>query len=151
MQHLTAKAATVKTEEGTFTAYASAFNNVDRTGERVIKGAFRDTIRRWQSAGRDVPLVWDHGRGAHEVIGSVDSSTMEERDAGLYIEASPDLEDSELAREAWRSVKRGRVLTRCKERIGERRRRTRQELRLDPGEEEDELDDELERLLRSDD
>src|SRR5512147_257007 len=109
MQHLTAKAATVKTEEGTFTAYASAFNNIDRTGERVIKGAFRDTIRRWQAAGRDVPLVWDHGRDPREVIGSVDSSTMEERDAGLYIEASLDIEDSELAREAWRSVKRGRI------------------------------------------
>ena len=109
MQHLTVKAATVETEEGTFTAYASAFNNVDRTGERVIKGAFRDTIRRWQEAERDVPLVWDHGRDAHEVIGSVNSSTMEERDAGLYIEASLDIEDSELAREAWRSVKRGRI------------------------------------------
>jgi HK97 family phage prohead protease len=59
--------------------------------------------------GRDVPLVWDHGRDARDVIGSVDSASMEEHDAGLYIEAKLDIEDSELAREAWRSVKRGRI------------------------------------------
>lgn len=34
---------------------------------------------------------------------------MAEHDAGPYIEASLDIADSELAREAWRSVKRGRV------------------------------------------
>ena len=51
-------------------------------------------------ANRDLPLVWDHGRDARDVIGSVDSSSMEERDAGLYIEAKLDIEDSGLAREA---------------------------------------------------
>ena len=107
---MTVKAAvTEATEEGTFTAYASAFGNTDRSGERVIKGAFAETIRRWREAGRDIPLVWDHGRDAHDVIGSIDSSTMEERDAGLYVEGTLDIEDSELAREAWRSVKRGRI------------------------------------------
>jgi HK97 family phage prohead protease len=111
MQHLTTlkAAVTEAAEEGTFTAYASAFGNIDRTGERVVKGAFASTIRRWRAAGRDVPLVWDHGRDAREVIGSVDSDSLEERDAGLFIEARLDIEDSELAREAWRSVKRGRI------------------------------------------
>src|SRR5215207_6008363 len=110
MEHITAKAV-VETEEelGSFSAYASAFGNVDRMGERIVKGAFTETIQRWQEAGRDIPLVWNHGVDAHDVIGSIDSSTMEERDAGLYVEGSLDIEDSELAREAWRSVKRNRV------------------------------------------
>jgi phage head maturation protease len=34
---------------------------------------------------------------------------MQERDAGLFVEGQLDIEDSELAREAWRSVKRGRI------------------------------------------
>lgn len=111
-QRMTLKAAataTEATEAGTFTAYASAFGNIDRTGERVVKGAFTDTIKAWQAAGRDVPLVWDHEVGAHDIIGGIDSSTMEERDAGLYVEGQLDIEDSELAREAWRSVKRNRI------------------------------------------
>ena len=108
-EHMTVKATTTATEEGTFTALASAFGNIDRTGERVVKGAFTSTIRRWQEAGRDVPLVWDHGRNARDVIGSVSSASMEERDQGLYVEGRLDIEDSELAREAWRSVKRGRI------------------------------------------
>lgn len=106
----TVKAAvTEATEQGTFTAIAAAFGNVDRVGDRIVKGAFTETIRRWREAGRDVPLVWDHGRDARDVIGSIDSSTMQERDAGLFVEGQLDIEDSELAREAWRSVKRGRI------------------------------------------
>jgi HK97 family phage prohead protease len=43
------------------------------------------------------------------VIGSIDPATMVEREDGLYVEGTLDIEDSELAREAWRSVKRNRV------------------------------------------
>lgn len=109
MEHLEVKAAVEVEEQGAFSALASAFGKIDRTGERVVKGAFAETIRRWQRAGRDVPLVWDHGTGAHDVIGSVASASMEERDAGLYVEGTLDIEDSELAREAWRSVRRNRL------------------------------------------
>jgi hypothetical protein len=34
---------------------------------------------------------------------------MREIDAGLYVEGKLDIEDSELAREAWRSLKRNRI------------------------------------------
>jgi hypothetical protein len=43
------------------------------------------------------------------VIGSIDPATMHERPDGLYVEGQLDLEDSEVAREAWRSVKRNRI------------------------------------------
>jgi uncharacterized protein len=98
------------TEQGSgqFSAIAASYST-DRTNERITRGAFRETIRRWQKAARDVPLVWDHGRGAHDVIGSIDSSSMREVAEGLYVEGSLDIHDSELAAEAWRSVRKGRI------------------------------------------
>jgi uncharacterized protein len=108
MEHLAVKAAVTETEQGSFSAIAAAYST-DRTGERIIRGAFASTIRRWKAAGRDVPLVWDHGRHATDLIGSVDSSSMQEQAAGLYVEGALDIKGSELAREAWRSVKKGRV------------------------------------------
>jgi HK97 family phage prohead protease len=102
------EATVTATDEGTFTALASAYST-DRQGERVVPGAFGETIRRWQESGKDLPLAWDHGRDAADIIGSVDPESMRETDAGLYVEGRLDLEYSELAREAWRSVKAGRV------------------------------------------
>src|SRR5512144_2142690 len=40
MQHL--KATTTATDQGMFTALAAAFGNVDRVGDRIIKGAFAE-------------------------------------------------------------------------------------------------------------
>jgi HK97 family phage prohead protease len=98
----------VGTEQGVFSALAAAYS-LDRQNERIIKGAFRDTISRWQGSGKDLPLAWDHGRDARDVIGSINPSSMRETDDGLYVEGQLDLEDSELAREAWRSLKRNRI------------------------------------------
>jgi hypothetical protein len=92
---------------GWFSAIAAGWNT-DRVNERLRKGAFRDTIRRWKRANRPVPSVWDHGRDARDIIGSVDASTMQERGAGFVLEAVGDLEDSELAR-GGRAHRRRRV------------------------------------------
>ena len=43
------------------------------------------------------------------MIGSVDPQTMTETDEGLYVEGQLDLEDSEVARQAWRSMKNGTI------------------------------------------
>jgi HK97 family phage prohead protease len=58
---------------------------------------------------QSIPVHWDHNRDASAVIGSIDPATMRERSDGLYVEGSLDIEDSEVAREAWRSVKRNRI------------------------------------------
>jgi HK97 family phage prohead protease len=96
------------TDQGEFTALAAAYST-DRVNERIVKGAFHDTILRWQGSARNVPLAWDHSRDARDIIGSISPSSMRETDEGLFVEASLDLEDSEQAREAWRSVKANRV------------------------------------------
>jgi HK97 family phage prohead protease len=98
----------VSADQGKFSALAAAYT-LDRQNERIVRGAFRDTISRWQGSGKDLPLAWDHSREADGIIGSIDPNTMRETDQGLYVEGQLDIEDSELAREAWRSVKANRI------------------------------------------
>jgi HK97 family phage prohead protease len=108
MRHKQVTATVTDTDQGEFTAIAAAYT-IDRTNEQIIPGAFAETISRWKSSGKDVPLHWDHQPGAESVIGSIAPSTMRETEDGLYVEGTLDIDDSELAREAWRSVKRNRV------------------------------------------
>jgi HK97 family phage prohead protease len=56
-----------------------------------------------------VPVHWDHRGEAEKVIGSIDPTKMTETDEGLHVEGKLDLEDSEVAREAWRSMKNGTI------------------------------------------
>lgn len=107
MERIT-KAATVTatTDVGEFTAIAAAYS-IDRSGDRIIPGAFAKTIAQWQGSGKRVPLHWNHKGDAHNIIGSLDPSSMAEVDAGLQVSGQLDLKDSETAREAWRSMKGG--------------------------------------------
>jgi HK97 family phage prohead protease len=108
-EHIATKAAVTETaERGQFSAIAAAWS-LDRQNERIIKGAFKSTIEKWQRSGKDLPVHWDHRGGAEYIIGSSDASSLEERVDGLYVEGTLDIKDSELAREAWRSVKKNRI------------------------------------------
>ena len=109
MQHVALKAHVAETTEvGHFAALAAAYS-LDRTGERIIPGAFGATIARWQESGKQVPLHWNHGSNAEDVIGEVDPQTMIEVEDGLFVEGDLDIHDSDRAREVWRSVKRNRI------------------------------------------
>jgi HK97 family phage prohead protease len=54
-------------------------------------------------------LHWDHRGDAANVIGSIDPAGTRELDQGLYVEGTLDVKDSEVAREAWRSMKNDAV------------------------------------------
>jgi hypothetical protein len=109
VQRLAVKAAvTEATDLGQFSAIAAAYS-VDRQNERIRPGAFAATIEAWKASGKVIPLQWNHETGAESIIGSIDPATMRETDDGLYVEGQLDLKDSELAREAWRSLKRNRI------------------------------------------
>jgi HK97 family phage prohead protease len=55
-------------------------------------------------------LHWDHRGEARNVIGSIDPAAMREiAGAGLYVKGKLDLDHSEVARHAWRSMKDNRV------------------------------------------
>jgi uncharacterized protein len=105
VQHLALKAAVEEvTDLGDFTAIAAAWT-LDRDGDVIVKGAFRRTIDRWQQSGKQVPVHWNHSGAAADIIGTVDPAMMREIDEGLYVEGRLNLDDSEVAREAWRSMK----------------------------------------------
>lgn len=107
MENLLLKAATTATtDRGEFTAIAAAYS-VDRVKDRIIPGAFKNTIDRWRQSGKQIPLHWNHEGDPKSIIGSVDPASMRETDSGLYVEGKLDLADSEIAREAWRSMKNG--------------------------------------------
>lgn len=48
------------TEEGTFEGYASTFGNIDRYGEKVLPGAFVDSLAARRREGTKVKLLFNH-------------------------------------------------------------------------------------------
>ena len=101
--------ATTTTDQGAFSAIAAAYT-VDRVKDQIVYGAFQDTIAAWKSSGKQVPLHWNHMGDASNIIGSIDPQSMvEQKDIGLYVEGQLDLGDSATAKEAWRSMKAGRM------------------------------------------
>jgi HK97 family phage prohead protease len=110
MQH-TVKAATVTatSDLGEFTAIAAAYT-LDRDGDEIIFGAFGNSIKKWRQSGKRIPLHWNHSGEASDIIGSVDPAKLREvKGTGLEASGRLDLEESETAREAWRSMKDGRM------------------------------------------
>lgn len=53
-------------DDGTFEGYASVFNNIDSYGDRVVSGAFADSI--FKKKPNDIAMLWQHR--ADEVIGA---------------------------------------------------------------------------------
>ena len=43
-------------QEGTFEAIVAVFNNIDRYGDKIIPGAFADSLAEWQAKGRPIPV-----------------------------------------------------------------------------------------------
>jgi HK97 family phage prohead protease len=109
MEHVTVKAVATATDLGWFTAIAAVFGNVDRDGDRIVKGAFAESIEAWQSTGRTVPLHWNHSADPDDIVGHVVPGSMVETDRGLVVEGQLDLENSERARKAWRAMKTGSI------------------------------------------
>lgn len=54
-------------EDGTFEGYGSIFGNVDSYGEKVMPGAFVDSLARHKREGTNVLMLWNHD--AREPIG----------------------------------------------------------------------------------
>jgi len=74
-------------DPGMLEGYAAVFGNVDRQGDRIVRGAFAKTVAEAIPAGK-VPLMalhYAHGGDSREVIGSVVSGV--EDDFGLRIQA----------------------------------------------------------------
>lgn len=86
---------------GVFSGYAWRYGDEpDRSGERIIKGAFNATIERLKSAGNSLPLLWVHDKTMP--IGSL--YEFEDTDEGLLVTGKLEL-SIEKAREAYELLK----------------------------------------------
>jgi len=77
------------TPEGTFTARVATLGKVDKAGDVLKAGAFRDTIQRWRASGGVVPVVFSHGfHDPLNFIGEVQPTDLQETANGLVAHGS---------------------------------------------------------------
>lgn len=99
------------TDEGVFEAIVAAYN-VDSVGDRIIPGAFADTLAAWKSSGDPIPVLWSHMSHDPDMhIGWV--LDAEERDEGLWVKAQIDpdelVDDRSKASKVYKLLKGRRV------------------------------------------
>jgi len=79
---------------GEVTAIVSAFGNVDVVGDRVMKGAFADSLEAWKAAGDPIPMLWSHDwNNPMSHIGGWDASKAVETDEGLELTGVVDIDN----------------------------------------------------------
>lgn len=77
--------------EGLFIAYASVFGNIDSYGDVVQKGAFANTLAKWEESGNPIPVYFGHRMDDLQYnIGHIISA--EEDEHGLKVTGKLDLE-----------------------------------------------------------
>jgi HK97 family phage prohead protease len=87
-------------DAGSFTGWASVYNNVDQGGDAVQRGAFTKSI---QSQGRGITLLWQHR--AAEPIGL---GRVSDQEKGLQVEGQLLLSDP-IAERAYQHLRAGTV------------------------------------------
>lgn len=93
---------------GEYIALASVFGNVDSYGDRMVKGAFADTLEEWSSGDAVLSAIWSHNwSDPFANIGEV--KWAKETDAGLLYKAALDVNDSEFAAQVYRLMKARRI------------------------------------------
>lgn len=93
---------------GEFIALAAVFDNIDSYGDRIIRGAFAETLEQWASSGDPIPVIWQHNwsdPNAH--IGYV--LEARETSEGLWYKGKLDIEDNPFALQVYRLMKGRRV------------------------------------------
>lgn len=88
-------------DDGTFEGYGSVFGNVDSYGEKVMPGAFKDSLK---SNASSVVMLWNHDR--HEPIGHWEG--LKEDAKGLFGKGVFNL-DVQRAKEIYSLLKSGAI------------------------------------------
>jgi HK97 family phage prohead protease len=92
---------------GIFEAVVSVFANVDSVGDRVVPGAFKASLERWQASQDPIPVIWSHRWEDPEAhVGFV--LAAEERLEGLWVKCQVDV-DKPFARHVYDLLKARRV------------------------------------------
>lgn len=92
---------------GQFTGYASVFGNVDSVGDKIVKGAFSESLKDFGDGGAGIPCYWCHETSDPEMnLGSTLEATEDEH--GLFVKVQLDL-DNPKAAYAYKLLKEQRV------------------------------------------
>jgi HK97 family phage prohead protease len=100
VEHLTLKAVTTTTDQGTFQAVIST-EAVDREKDIVSATGMVNALRKWN---RPIPLAWNHSTSAEDIFGHIDPQTVQAVNGEVIADGQVHL-DSNVGREAWRSFK----------------------------------------------
>lgn len=94
------------TDDGVFEAIVATWD-LDSYGDKIVKGAFADTLADWKAKGDPIPVIWSHMSHDPDMhLGVVEDA--EERDEGLWVKARMDL-DQPKAAQVYRLLKGRRV------------------------------------------
>lgn len=96
---------------GVFEAFAAVIGNVDRHGDRIMPGAFDETLKAWASSGSPIPVVWSHQWSNPEAHVGVVLEAAEKTvngKTGLWIKGQNDL-DQPFAAQVHRLLMERRV------------------------------------------
>lgn len=94
------------TDEGVFEAIVATWD-LDSVGDRIVKGAFADTLAAWAKSGDPIPVYWSHRMDDPDYnIGHILEAA--ETDEGLRVKAQLDM-DSPKAAQVYRLLKGRRV------------------------------------------
>jgi len=94
------------TDDGIVEALVATYD-VDSSGDRIIPGAFANSLEEWAKSGQSIPFIWSH---QHDDLDAYLGDVLEakETDEGLWVKAQIDMEDPKAAK-AFRLIKGGRV------------------------------------------
>ena len=90
--------------QGSFKGYASVFYELDDQGDRVLPGAFAETVKQWQNSQKAPKMLWQHNQA--EPIGWWKS--IREDQQGLYVEGQL-LLSIQKAREIYEMLKNSMI------------------------------------------
>ena len=97
--------------EGIVKGYGSVFGNIDSHGDVIEKGAFKETLREWETQGKYPPMLLQHGGG---MFGGDSMSgvpigvwtSMEENAKGLKVEGELLAMDTDDIKRVYAAMKR---------------------------------------------
>jgi hypothetical protein len=96
-------------DQGMVEAIVSTYS-VDRQGDRIEPGAFRDSIAKWRASGDDVPVIFSHTWGDPMMhIGGADPRLLQETAKGLQAVMSLDIGENPVSKQVFGLLKKRRV------------------------------------------
>lgn len=92
-------------DAGTFSALVAVFGNVDKGGDRILPGAFKNTLDKWKASGDPIPVILSHSwDDPFHHVGVVTDAVEGEK--GLLVSGKLDVEDNDVARQVHRLMLR---------------------------------------------